>query len=137
MKNLFLSIFTLVVLASCGATKNTSSSKVGSAQPSIANTKWALADNVKGQTPTLIIEGSKINGNSGCNNYSGGVLTETSLGKFEASQVASTRKACDYMTVEKNYLQMLQKVNKYVVSGNTLELYQDNLLLLKFNKITE
>ncbi|WP_435525663.1 META domain-containing protein [Chryseobacterium indoltheticum] len=42
--------------------------------------------------------------------------------------------ACANMSVEQNFLDMLNKANKYVVSGNTLELYQDNLLLLKFNK---
>lgn len=134
MKNLFLSICTFAVLASCGTMKNTSTAKVGKAQPSIANTKWTLADNVRGQVPTLNVEGSKINGNAGCNRYFGGVTMETASGKFEASQVGSTKMACDNMSVERNFLDMLQKADKYVVSGNTLELYQGNLLLLKFNK---
>ncbi len=38
------------------------------------------------------------------------------------------------MSVEKNFMDMVGKANKYVVTGNVLELYQDNLLLLKFNK---
>lgn len=134
MKNLFLSICTFAVLASCGTTKNASSSNVGKAQPSIANTKWVLADNVKGQVPTLNVEGSKINGNAGCNRYFGGVTMETASGKFEASQMGSTKMACANMSVEQNFLDMLNKANKYVVSGTILELYQDNLLLLKFNK---
>ncbi|UOE37177.1 META domain-containing protein [Chryseobacterium oryzae] len=134
MKNIFLSICTFALLASCGTTKNASAAKVGKEQPSIVNTKWALADNVKGQIPTLQIEGSKINGNSGCNRFFGGVVMDTTSGKFETSGVGSTRMACNNMSVEKNFLDMLQKANKYVVSGDTLELYQDNLLLLKFNK---
>ncbi|MPS65379.1 MULTISPECIES: META domain-containing protein [Chryseobacterium] len=132
MKNLFLSICTAAVLVSCGTVA--SSSKVGKAQPSIANTKWTLADNVKGQIPTLNVEGAKISGNSGCNRYFGAVTMETASGKFAASQVGSTKMACDNMSVEKNFLDMVQKANRYVVSGSTLELYQDNLLLLKFNK---
>ncbi|WBV61194.1 META domain-containing protein [Chryseobacterium camelliae] len=132
MKNLFLSICTAAVLVSCGTVA--SSSKAGKAQPSIANTKWTLADNVKGQTPTLNVEGAKISGNSGCNRYFGAVTMETASGKFAASQMGSTKMACDNMSVEKNFLDMVQKANRYVVSGNTLELYQDNLLLLKFNK---
>lgn len=134
MKNLFLSICTFAVLASCGTMKNSSSGKVGKEQPSIANTKWTLADNVRGQAPTLNIEGGKINGNSGCNRFFGGVMMDTVSGKFETSGVGSTKMACDNMSVERNFLDMLQKANKYVVSGNTLELYQDSLLLLKFNK---
>lgn len=133
MKNLFFSIFAAAVLVSCGTTSGVSS-KVGKAQPSISNTKWTLADNVKGKTPTLNIEGVKVNGNAGCNSYFGSVSTDASTGKFTASQVGSTRMACDNMSVEKNFLDMIQKANKYVVSGSTLELYQDNLLLLKFNK---
>lgn len=134
MKNLFLSICTVAVLASCGTMKNASSSNVGKVQPSIANTKWVLADNVKGQVPTLNVEGSKISGNAGCNRYFGGITMETASGKFEASQMGSTKMACANMSVEQNFLDMLNKANKYVVSGTTLELYQDNLLLLKFNK---
>lgn len=133
MKNLFLSIGAAVILASCGATAGTSS-QVGKAQASISNTKWTLAENVKGKTPTLNIEGEKVTGNAGCNNYFGTLSTDATSGKFNAGQMGSTRMACDNMSVEKNFLDMMQKANKYVVSGTTLELYQDNLLLLKFNK---
>jgi len=124
----------MALVASCGTMKNTATSKVGKAQPSIANTKWTLADNVKGQTPTLNIEGSKLNGNAGCNRYFGSVVMETASGTFTPSQMGSTKMACENMSVEKNFMDMIQKANKYVVSGTTLELYQDNLLLLKFNK---
>ena len=134
MKNIVLGIFAMALVASCGTMKSTSSSKVGKAQPSIANTKWTLADNVKGQAPTLNIEGSKVNGNAGCNRYFGSVVMETASGQFTPSGLGSTKMACDNMSVEKNFLDMMQKANKYVVSGTTLELYQDNLLLLKFNK---
>lgn len=134
MKNIVLGIFAMALVASCGTMKNTSSSKVGKAQPSIANTKWTLADNVKGQVPTLNIEGSKLNGNAGCNRYFGSVVMETASGQFSPSGLGSTKMACENMSVEKNFMDMLQKANKYVVSGTTLELYQDNLLLLKFNK---
>lgn len=125
---------TVAVLASCGTMSSSASSKVGKAQPSILNTKWTLADQVKGKIPTLNIEGSKVNGNAGCNSYFGTVSTDTASGSFTASQLGSTKMACDNMSVEKNFMEMVQKANKYVVSGSTLELYQDNLLLLKFNK---
>lgn len=134
MKRVFLSLCTVVVLASCGTMASSSSSKVGKSQPSISATKWVLADNVKGKTPTLNIEGAKVTGNAGCNNYFGTVVTDSTSGAFMASQMGSTRMACDNMSVEQNFMSMMQKANKYVVSGTTLELYQDNLLLLKFNK---
>lgn len=134
MKNLFLSICTAVVLVSCGTMSSPSASKVGKSQPSLASTKWALADNVKGKVPTLNIEGEKISGNAGCNNYFGTAKVDASTGDFSAGQLGSTRMACDNMSVEQNFMDMIGKANKYVVSGNTLELYKDNLLLLKFNK---
>ena len=134
MKKLFLSVCTIAVLASCTTASNASSSKVGKSQASISNTKWTLADNVKGKKPTLNIDGEKVNGNAGCNNYFGTLSVDAASGTFSAGQMGSTRMACDNMSVEQNFLNMMGKVNKYVVSGSTLELYQDNLLLLKFNK---
>ena len=59
MKNLFLSICAAAVLASCGSMTSASASKVGKAQPALANTKWTLAETVKGKVPTLNIEGEK------------------------------------------------------------------------------
>ena len=38
------------------------------------------------------------------------------------------------MSVEQNFLKMLSEANRYVINGSVLELYKDNLLLLKFNK---
>ncbi|WP_419870531.1 META domain-containing protein [Chryseobacterium sp. CT-SW4] len=134
MKNLFLSLCTAAVLVSCGTMSSSSASKVGKAQPSLANTKWTLADNVKGKVPTLNIDGEKISGNAGCNNYFGTLTMDTATGNFTAGQMGSTRMMCDNMSVEQNFMDMVQKANKYVVVGSTLELYKDNLLLLKFNK---
>ena len=134
MKNLILGIFAAVSLASCTATTTAGSSKVGKAQPSLNNTKWTLADTVKGTSPTLQIEGDKITGNGGCNNYFGTVTADAAAGNFSAGKLGSTRKACPNMSVESNYMEMLQKADKYVINGNTLELYQGSLLLLKFNK---
>lgn len=134
MKKILFSIMTSAVLVSCGTTAGSSAGKAGKAQPSIANTKWTLADNVKGKTPTLNIDGEKVNGNGGCNSYFGTLMTDASTGTFNASQLGSTKMACENMAVESNFMSMMQKANRYVVNGNTLELYQDNLLLLKFNK---
>lgn len=134
MKNLFLSICTAVVLVSCGTMSSPSASKVGKAQPALTGTKWALADNVKGKIPTLNIESEKITGNAGCNNYFGSAKIDPSSGNFSAGALGSTKMACDNMSVEGNFIDMMGKANKYVVTGNILELYKDNLLLLKFNK---
>lgn len=133
MRNLILSIFAVTSIVAC--TSITSTTKVGTAQPSLTGTSWELADTVNTETPTLVIEEGKIVGNAGCNNFfANDFVTNASLGEFSASTIGSTRKACANMSVENNYLSMLKQVNKYIVRGTTLELYKDNLLLLKYNK---
>jgi|APEBP8051073220_1049391.scaffolds.fasta_scaffold00407_27 Heat shock protein len=130
IKNISLSVFAVAAMASC---TTMSSSKVGSSQANIANTKWILSDNVKGKTPTLNIESGRVTGNGGCNNYFGELSLDATAGNFAVRNIGSTKMACDNMNVETNFFSTLNEVNKYVVSGNTLELYKGNLLLLKFN----
>jgi heat shock protein HslJ len=132
MKNIFLVLIAVATMISCSTM---SSSKVGGTQANISNTKWNLADIVKGIQPTLNIESGKLNGNSGCNNYFGELSLDATAGNFSVKNVGSTRKACDNMEVENNFLKMLNEADKYVVSENTLELYKGKLLLMKFNKL--
>lgn len=133
MKNLFLSISAAVILASCAASNY--NVKKGGDQPVLTNSAWVLAESVSSEQPTLEIEGTRISGNSGCNNYfSTNVAIDPKAGTFLASNIASTKKACVNMSVEANFIKMMEQANRYIVSGNTLELYKDNMLLLKFNK---
>ena len=133
MKNIFLSIFVAATLVAC---TSMSSSKVGSSQVNIANTKWSLAENVKGNKPTLVLEAGKLTGNAGCNNYFGELSLDATAGNFKTNNVGSTRKMCDNMEVESQFFNMLKEVDKYVVNAGVLELYKGNLLLMKFNKLT-
>lgn len=132
MKNVFLSIFAAVAIVSC---TSQSSSKVGSSQANIDNTQWTLAENVKGNKPTLIIEAGKLTGNAGCNNYFGELALDVTAGNFKSDNVGSTRKMCENMEVETQFFSMLKEVDKYVVNNGILELYKGNLLLMKFNKL--
>jgi len=133
MKNIFLSIFVIIILASCSSVAT--SKKLGSSQPSIAGSNWVLSDNVKGvSVPTLKIQDGKINGNASCNDYFGELVMDSSKGSFSVGKMAVTKKVCSNISVEVNFLEMLSQTNKYVVNGTTLELYKDNLLLMKLNK---
>ena len=136
MKKLVFILLAATLWVSCetqtATTVNTE--KVGKSQASITNTKWVLAERVKGNQPTLHIENDRINGNAGCNNYFGGVEIDAASGKFIPSKMGSTRMACKEMSAESNYLSALGNVNKYVVNGNQLELYKDGLVMLKFTK---
>lgn len=133
LRNMTLVVFTVSMFISC-ATMSTSKKKVGTSQANITNTKWTLADNVKGPKATLVIESGKITGNGGCNNYFADLLLDPTVGNFSTTNIGSTKKACGTMSEESNYFSMLGATTKYVVEGNTLELYKDNLLLLKFTK---
>ena len=86
------------------------------------------------KAPTLVIEGKRITGNGGCNNYFSDVVITTSTGTFDVGNVGATKMACDNMMTEQSYFTVLEQVNKYVVNEGYLELYKDNLLLLKFKK---
>ena len=133
-RNISLAIFTAATIVSC-STMATSKSKVGKPQPNISNTQWTLADQVKGKKPTLVIESARITGNGGCNNYFGEVMIDRTVGNFMATNVGATKKMCEHMSEETTYFSMLGAATKYVVNGTTLELYKDNLLLLKFTKL--
>ena len=132
MKNFFLAISAVAVLVSCSSVST--SSKAGKSQANVVDTSWTLAEQVKGEVPTLKFEAGRVSGNAGCNTYFGEATLEASSGTFKAGELASTKKMCPNISVEQNYLKMLSEVNRYVVNGTVLELYKDNLLLMNFNK---
>ena len=132
MKNILIALFALILVTSCSTMNST---KVGKAQPNLNNTSWKLADQVKGKTPTLVVEGAKLTGNSGCNNYFGELNLDPTAGNFSVNNIGSTRMSCENMDVENTFLKMLGETDHYVVSENTLELYKGNLLLMKLVKM--
>ena len=134
VRNISLAIVVSATIASC-STVATSKSKLGTTQANITNTKWTLADNVKGKKPTLVVESGKITGNGGCNNYFADLMLDPTVGNFSTNNIGATKMACENMSEETNFFSMLSATTKYVVTGNTLELYKDNLLLLKFTKL--
>lgn len=135
MKNLILAFCSIILLASCSSV-NGLKSKSGKSQMSINNSSWRVADDLKGTSPTLLIKDGKITGNAGCNNYfSNEVNLDPTVGNFSIKNIGSTRKMCDNMEVETNFLKMLDETTKYVVQGNILELYKGDLLLVRFNKM--
>ena len=133
MKNLVLGIFISALMFSCTSVPK-ATGKVGKTQANILNTQWVLAEKVKGKAPTLIIENRKLSGNGGCNRYFGNLSLDPTVGNFTATQIGSTRMNCDNISNETSYINLLQQADKYVVSGDTLELYKGNLLLMKFSR---
>jgi heat shock protein HslJ len=135
MKNLILAICYILLLASCSSVNGLKTKSVES-QASLNDSSWTLAENVKGASPTLLISSDRISGNAGCNNYfSTEINLDSTVGNFSVKNIGSTRKMCDNMDVETNFLKMLDETTKYVVKDNVLELYKGDLLLLRFNKM--
>lgn len=132
MKNFLLALLAFITVWSCTAIGTVS--KVGSKQPSIYNTQWIVQDGGSSPAATLLIEDNRIAGNAGCNSYFGSLTLNPNTGGFQASQIGATKKACPDMTGEANFLSVLDNANHYVVNGSVLELYKDNLLLVRFTK---
>ena len=132
MKNVAIAFVAMFLIFSCTPMKK--SATMSNSQPTLVGTSWKMADKVSGKVPTLVFEEGKVSGNAGCNNFFGMADVMMSSGKVSFSNMGSTKMICADMSVEDSFMMMLPKINKYVISGNTLELYQDKLLLMKFNK---
>lgn len=135
MRKIFLIVPLFGVVLSCN-TVSSIGSKIGKPQMNLENTEWELQAGKLNQSkvPTLRIEKDRISGNAGCNNYFTQAVIEPQTGRFSAKNIGSTRMACKDMQVEQNFLKMLEQSNKYLSDGYTLELYKDQLLLMKFIK---
>lgn len=134
MKNTLIALMaTAVVLQSCTAMKSTKQKEEKTM--TVSGTKWQLADATGTALPTLIFtDGGKIVGNASCNNYNASAEL-SSGGNFSVQNIASTRMTCKNIDTEINFLNMLRKANRYKVTAKRLELYQNEILLLKFNRM--
>lgn len=129
MKKIISLLVIALIVISCGAISG------GKKQASLVNTKWTLVDkSISSKIPTLSVEANRITGSGGCNKYFSDLVLNAENGNFVVGNVGSTKMACDDMMTEQNYFNLLQQVNKYQVKEGYLELYKDNLLLLKFKK---
>ena len=129
MKKIISLLVIALIVISCGAISG------GKKQVSLVNTKWTLVDkSITTKIPTLSVEANRITGSGGCNKYFSDLVLNAENGNFVVGNVGSTKMACDDMMTEQNYFNLLQQVNKYQVKEGYLELYKDNLLLLKLKK---
>src|SRR5690606_41190362 len=56
---------------------------------------------------------------------------DPTTGSFSVKGIGSTKKMCENIAGEATYFNMLPKANRYRISGSTLELFQNDLLLLR------
>ena len=120
----------VIFVSGCSASKKPTTT----GDPLTAN-EWRLTE-LQGVTITATIisnqditlkfykEGNRVSGFSGCNTF-GGSYTTLAPTKLTFSQMMSTMKACaTHMDLEAAYMKMLQEVDNYSVSGNTLNLHK-------------
>ncbi|MBO4549851.1 MAG: META domain-containing protein [Bacteroidaceae bacterium] len=83
-------------------------------------------------------EAGTFDGCSGCNRYFG-TFKDLGKGKMILSDFNGTKMACPeaFHKVESNYMQLLHRCNGYRITAYTLELLQDDKVLLSFDKVTE
>lgn len=85
--------------------------------------------------PSLEINSStqKIHGFSGCNRYTGSVFQERELLRF--TQLLSTKMACNQLSFEDSFLNVLQQSTGYKIKNNRLFLTQSDQVVAVFRKI--
>jgi len=124
MKLQFL-ISLLLLIAACACAPSTA--------PALANTKWALTSityNGVTQTPppgaTITLDftnDNHVTGNSGCNTYTGNLVTQSNILKI--SGLVSTLRACADQTMndfEGLYLGKLYEGQLYTITNNQLKI---------------
>ena len=86
-------------------------------------------------TLTINLAEERVNGNAGCNVFTGSCSVEGSSFKV-LEPLAVTRKMCAEMSGEDLFLQVLVKVDSYVLAdeGKTLDLRSEEALAMKFSR---
>ena len=123
---------TLLAALALGGCAMTASSNLAQLQAST----WQL-QGASGDTFTLQVAGDKVAGKGGCNRYFGGI-TQQGDGVLTLGAMGSTRMMCagDLAGKEANYLQALEKVATYQISGQQLVLSDANkTALLTFDAL--
>jgi heat shock protein HslJ len=105
--------------------------------------KWYLKKIYKDTDTTEVINkkafiqldsaNGKVGGNGSCNSF-GGALTLDGE-KISISKVFSTKMFCEgVQQTEDNFLKQLEKVNRFEIKDTVLLLYQDEQMLLEFER---
>ncbi len=139
MKKLVLmSVFSLLLFA-CGTQKDITG------RSSLQDTNWLMVDESgvvtigeKKEAKPLYLRfpSSKVNTYTaflGCNSINGKV-SAGEHGQMKFYEGAITKKMCPDMSYEKAFIEMMGKVNKYQIIGKQLLFYQDNILLMTFER---
>ena len=108
----------------------------------LKNTYWRLKElngkytkdiKIKKEFNFLIKLDNSIKGFSGCNNFFGNSVTSNDTLRF--NKIVSTLMMCKNMELEREYLQIFEKTNRYKIYGEYLYLYDKNKVIAKFESV--
>lgn len=136
MKKLFVAALALAAMTACCG---------GAADATLEGTTWKLskmegipATAIDGESDafTLVFNAADtmVAGRTNCNRFFG--KYEAGEGKLELGPLGMTRMACPDMEFENAFVQMLDEVDRYEISGTTLKFYDDQTLLAEFLAVT-
>ena len=136
---------TACLLFSCKCNSNVSES--ASSEKLNAETVWGL-QSIRNKKVSFSEEGriayiqfnpeaKSVNGCAGCNRFFGS-YEEPKAGELVLSEMGATKMACpdNEMAIEDMFLSNLGKVNAYRISGDKLELLQNDKVVMTFEKTT-
>ncbi|MGM8363498.1 META domain-containing protein [Flavobacterium sp. ARAG 55.4] len=124
-----ISLLSLSILFfSCNSTKKVKDDKTNA----VTEKYWKLIE-IRGQKvtadnfakePYLILKSTdnRVNGNGGCNSFSGEYELQKESNRIAFFKIASTRMACIKPTVEEAFFQVLETADNYVIKNDTLQL---------------
>lgn len=114
--------------------------KTGQQPHTLFDTRWNLkkitspkgtADIVSGAFIRFNLEKQSAGGHGSCNSF--GSTARITGNKLSLTNLFSTKMYCEgVQQTEDLFFKSLEKANRFVISGQTLFLYQDETLLLEF-----
>lgn len=136
-------IILAAIITSCNTLKNTVEassdlSKLGGMWQLnyISGPRIAFNGLYPGKKPELLfnLQEKRVNGNSSCNSFSGKLIADDTSINFN-EPMAVTKMACPGEG-ETIFFEMLKKVNKYSISGDTtLNFMMGDIAIMRFNKV--
>jgi len=121
---LVIAILSLAVTTSCNKNQNGTKSQNN---PDLTDVKWKLTSLLGKDIDdseafiSFATEDNKVFGNTGCNNFMGTYTLKEGM-RFELSPLATTRRMCTDMSVETQFLEVLEKADNFSIKDNTLSL---------------
>ena len=131
MKNHKYLLIAIVFISGCTHTEQSNNMP-------FLDTSWNLVElfsekiqNAGSKIPQLRFEAERVTGNNGCNNFFGAYAQDDDSLKF--GLLGSTRMACPQTEgFELLFNKMLSMTTRYRITGNRLDLFEDETLIASF-----